>query len=279
MLTGRNQVIRRLESERDLEQCVDLQSLVWGLSDEETVSAPVLAVCSRHQALILGSFEGDLLTGFCFSLPSLFRGVPSHHSHMLAVRPEYRDQGIGRTLKTAQFEALKAEVGWITWTFDPLESRNARLNLKLGVSIGTYIRDLYGDGASCLLHRDIGTDRFLAEWPTSLSREKQPVTVPAAGTPGTAILASAWDPRGYYRPLAVYSDLGGASLLLEIPADIQRIKQSDPACARAWREMTRKAAEHYFSRGYRIHRFHTYMQKRPESRRSFYILEALQPDA
>ncbi len=264
--------IRELESTAELEKCVEIQSLVWGLAASETVSAEILSTCLKHKALLLGSFTEDRLTGFCFSVPSRWKGEPAHHSHMLAVLPESRDQGIGFSLKQAQFKILKNSVGWITWTFDPLESRNAGLNLKLGVSINTYLRELYGDGENCFLHQGLGTDRFVAEWPTS-GRFK-----PGGKDPGpidtsqNLIFETAWDPKGFYRVSGINLTHNAPLILLEIPGNIQAIKASDPHCAGDWRKMTRKAAEFYFAEGYTISSFHTFVNAQLSARRSFYIL-------
>lgn len=268
-----NPLIRRLKSKSELEGCVKIQSLVWGLKEEETVSAEILATCLKHSALILGSFHlKGLLTGFCFSIPSRWKGEPAHHSHMLAVLPEFRDQGIGFALKKAQFDSLKKSVEWITWTFDPLESRNAALNLKLGVSINTYLRDLYGDGENCLLHQGLGTDRFVAEWPTSRpGRSRAQLPAPFL-SPENSILATKWDESGFYRPAKIDLALRGRELLLEIPENIQKIKESAPRSVKEWRKMTREAAEHYFSSGYTIRKFHTFTDSMTQIRRSFYVL-------
>jgi len=264
--------IRRLESAAELAECVEIQIRVWGLKGEETVSAPILETCLDHGALLIGAFRNELLAGFCFSLPSFWKGSVPHHSHMLAVLPESRDQGIGYRLKNAQFEALKNHCRWITWTFDPLESRNARLNLKLGVSMDTYIRDLYGDGESCTLHQGIGTDRFIAEWPTSPTRNPraQKLPLPQASTP--RLIETEWDDRGFFKPLESILDRTEKRLYLEIPADIQEIKTTCPNCAREWRLATRTALEHYFEKGYAVKDFLTFIDSQTGTRRSFYIL-------
>ena len=265
-------LIRGLKSTLELEKCVEVQSLVWSLPLPETVSAQILNTCLKHNALLLGSFDGNIMTGFCFSIPSRWRGASAHHSHMLAVLPDYQDQGTGFILKQAQFNSLKDSVDWITWTFDPLESRNARLNLKLGASIDTYLRDIYGDGESCGLHQGLGTDRFVAEWPT---KSQQHPWIKLSGSKpfsGQQVLSSEWDRRGFYRPSSINLARQEASLLLEIPENIQKIKKSDPGCAQDWRTKTRQVLECYFKKGYSIREFHTYMDNSPPIRRSFYIL-------
>lgn len=267
--------VRRLESPDELAECVELQSLAWGLLPEDTVSAEILQTSIDHGALLIGAFQDEKLAGFCFSLPSLWRGAPAHHSHMLGVRPHLRDQGLGFLLKKTQFETLRSKVDWMTWTFDPLESRNARLNLKLGVTIGIYLRDLYGDGSECLLHKGLGTDRFIAEW--NLKEEWKAKDEPSGKVMDidtqTVVIKSIWDRDGYYRPIETDLTLTGPLLYLEIPADIQKIKTLDTGSAGKWRNLTRISFEHYFGIGYVIRRFRTWFDPVNGARRSFYVLE------
>ncbi len=264
--------IRRLESASDLNQCVEIQVRVWGLAEAETVSARTLATCIKHKALLLGSFQNNLLAGFCFSIPACWSGAPSHHSHMLAVLPEFRDQGIGFDLKQAQFNSLRQDFKWITWTFDPLESRNANLNLKLGVSIDTYVRNLYGGGENCSLHKGIGTDRFIAEWSTAGTGQINMKTPLPSEIPKNIVIETEWDENGFFKPVNNIYDRREAQLFLEIPEDIQKIKNYSLQTAREWRTSTRKTLEHYFSRKYAIRRFHSFMNPETNTRRSFYNL-------
>ena len=105
---------------------------------------------------MLGAFDGDRLIGFLSAIPGIRDGRPYWHSHMLAVTTSHRDSGIGTQLKLAQKEhALKRGIRLIEWTFDPLVSRNAYLNIeKLGVIVRRYYPSFYG-GES---------DRLIAEW-------------------------------------------------------------------------------------------------------------------
>src|SRR5947209_660808 len=84
---------------------------------------------------------------------------------MLAVRESYRNSGLGRRLKLAQREdALKRGFELIEWTFDPLEIKNAHLNIfRLGVVVRRYSINHYGYTSS-VLHRGLPTDRLTAEW-------------------------------------------------------------------------------------------------------------------
>src|SRR5439155_257884 len=90
---------------------------------------------------------------------------------MLAVRQGYRDSDLGYKLKLAQQErALALRIREITWTFDPLQSKNAHLNFdKLGVVSSSYKVDFYGPETSSVLHRN-STDRLWVRWPLASRR-------------------------------------------------------------------------------------------------------------
>ena len=105
------------------------------------------------------------LPGFSHALPGVAEGEPYLHSHMLAVRPEYRKQGIGRRLKLFQREeALSRGIHRMEWTFDPLEIKNASLNIaRLGAIARRYEPNLYGVSSS-RLQGALPTDRLYAEW-------------------------------------------------------------------------------------------------------------------
>ncbi len=99
------------------------------------------------------------------ALPGISQGRPYLHSHMLAVEPDYRNQGIGRRLKLFQREeALGRGITRMEWTFDPLEIKNSFLNVgKLGAIVRRYAVNFYGVSSS-RLHGQVPTDRLYAEW-------------------------------------------------------------------------------------------------------------------
>jgi len=84
---------------------------------------------------------------------------------MLAVRESHRNSGLGRRLKLAQRdEALTRGIDLIEWTFDPLEIKNAYLNIrKLGAIARRYTLNQYGMSSSPL-QGGLPTDRLIAEW-------------------------------------------------------------------------------------------------------------------
>ena len=147
------------------ESCVDVQLQVWGYSDGDLIPKRVFIVASRIGGQVIGAFAGDALIGFAMSLPGYREGKSYLHSHMLAVLPDYRNAGLGRKLKLAQREdALARGFDLMEWTFDPLEIKNAYLNVaRLGAIVRRYMPDFYGPSTSPL-QGGLPTDRLVAEW-------------------------------------------------------------------------------------------------------------------
>jgi predicted GNAT superfamily acetyltransferase len=174
-------LIRNCTSFDELAACVQIQVAVWGYEDSDIIPRRLFIVARKIGGQVIGAFdrtkgtspEGNAssLVGFAMSLPALVEGKPYLHSHMLAVLPEYRNQGLGRSLKLAQREeALSRGIERMEWTFDPLEIKNAYLNIhKLGVMVRTYIPNFYGVSSS-RLQGGLPTDRLLAEWSMSSRR-------------------------------------------------------------------------------------------------------------
>jgi len=149
----------------DLRACVALQKEVWNFTDAELVPLRMFVVAQKIGGQVIGAFESEQLIGFAFAIPGARGGHSYLHSHMLAVRAEYRNQGLGRRLKLFQRdEALSRGFNLIEWTFDPLEIKNAYLNIeKLGAIARRYNVNQYGITASPL-QGGLPTDRLVAEW-------------------------------------------------------------------------------------------------------------------
>jgi len=158
--------IRQLFHLDEFETVVNLQREIWGFADLELLPLRFLVVVSKVGGHVFGAFDGPRMVGFCFAIPGIKPGaMPYLHSHMLGVLPEYRNLAIGRRLKLLQKEdALARGIKLIEWTFDPLELKNAFLNIaKLGAIIRRYNPNLYGSTSSPL-HGGLPTDRCYAEW-------------------------------------------------------------------------------------------------------------------
>ena len=125
-------VVRPARSRADYDACVMLQRAVWGLADLEITSA-IQLIATTHAGGMLHVAEtgGGQAVGFAYAFAALRGGIPHLHSDMVAVLPEYQQRGVGLRLKWAQREeALSRGIGLMTWTFDPLQARNANLNLR-----------------------------------------------------------------------------------------------------------------------------------------------------
>jgi predicted GNAT superfamily acetyltransferase len=180
--------IRPCEGFDELEACVQLQVEIWGYDPGDVFPRKGYRVAQKIGGQLIGAFDAALsgnaeifgpesLVGFVFSLPGVKTGAGEPeaylHSHMLAVRESYRDRGLGAQLKREQRrEALARGIRRIEWTFDPLEIKNAFLNIhKLGAMVRGYIVNFYGVSSS-RLQGGLPTDRLVAEWQLDSPRVK-----------------------------------------------------------------------------------------------------------
>jgi predicted GNAT superfamily acetyltransferase len=158
-------VVRSVTDVEELRAFVPLQKEVWGFADNELVPLRIFSLAPKIGGQSIGAWDGDTLVGFAFSIPGTRNGHSYLHSHMLAVRAEYRNSGLGRRLKLFQREdAIAHGYELIEWTFDPLEIKNAYLNIeKLGAIARRYNINQYGITSSPL-QGFLPTDRLVAEW-------------------------------------------------------------------------------------------------------------------
>ena len=266
-----------IEPVEDLEgfhQCERLQKEVWGMADIAVVPDHAILTAVEAGGLLLGAFAAEEgkreMVGFALSFfGRTGDGRLRHCSLMAAVKDGWRDKGVGYALKLAQREhVLRQGVGLITWTFDPLESRNAHFNLnKLGCVVARYYLDYYGSLRD-ERNKGLPTDRFLCEWHLKSPRVERRV---AQGFPGF--------PRGLVRELpcalraegvepgSVELGLKEERLLVEIPPDFQALRRESMELALRWRLAAREALSHYMSYGYLV----TGLVR--EGNRSFLLLE------
>ena len=156
--------IREVRGRDELRAVEALQREVWNCNDLEVLPAIHMIAAREVGAILIGAFDGADMVGFVYGFPGFEGDHRVIHSDMLAVRESWRDRGLGGALKLAQRDAALARgVDRITWTFDPLQTRNAYLNLeKLGVVAERYLEDFYGETSSPL-HAG-GTDRLWVTW-------------------------------------------------------------------------------------------------------------------
>ena len=260
--------IRPFRTTEEYRACVQLQEDTWGAGFSERVSSAVLIVSQRLGGVAAGAYdESEALAGFVFGMTGLRDGETVHWSDMLAVRPALRDTGLGRTLKWYQRRVLLDRgITTMYWTFDPLESRNAHLNLnRLGVVVREYVVNMYGSETDSPLHAGIGTDRFVPIWRMDSARvearwEDERRRREGEPPPGRSRTASDADlsvldfTMESGLPLPGQPRLGASDPILSvaIPAEIQAVKQRSLDAAVSWREATRATFSHYLSRGYEV---------------------------
>lgn len=243
-------VLRSLGTPEDFHACIELQRATWGLHFSDLVPASLLKVSQKVGGLAIGAFDSTgAMLGFLFGLSGVVAGRPAHWSHMLAVVPAARDRGLGVRLKRHQRDVLLQEgVEVVRWTFDPLEARNAHLNLdRLGAGVETYVEEMYAGEEGSDLAEGIGTDRFIVRWDLASERA-------AAAQSGQL----PFHPERYADAPIVSSDLGEGALpdaprvRIEIPRSIQDLKSVDLDRAVAFRASARRALQHYLAAGYRV---------------------------
>ena len=218
--------IRDLRTHGEFAEALRLQREIWGFQDLELLPLRFFVVASKIGGQVLGAFDRSKMAGFCLCIPGLKSGgKPYLHSHMLGVLPEYRNTGIGRTMKLKQRDFALAEgVDLIEWTFDPLEVKNAFLNLeRLGVIVRRYVHNQYGTTSS-RLHGGLPTDRLIAEWWIRSPRVEQ-----------------LCNGRSYARPAVLTS--------IHVPADIDHLRQHDRERARKFQSSLAEQFENHFKAG------------------------------
>jgi len=254
-------VIRDLQGFEDLQKVEAVEKEVWGLADVDVMPLTLTIATQEAGSIWLGAFEGTKLVGFAFGFLGMEHGRLMIHSHMLAVQPPYRDLDLGYKLKLAQRErALAMRIQEMTWTFDPLQSKNAHLNFgKLGVVSDTYKIDFYGPETSSALHRN-RTDRLWVKWPLASLRVHNRLQ-------GRNNRSEVMDALANLLPLIQFNgdgkpartDLAEAlsrqRIAIEIPSEIASVEQKDAALAREWRLATRWAFTEALKAGFFVAEF------------------------
>lgn len=244
-------MIRKLKTHEEYLAAEDIQRTVWHFPEREVIPLNELVVAQKNGGHVFGAFEKGRLVAFCFGVPGYKDGKVYHYSRMLGVLPEFQDRGLGHTLKLKQREyVIEQGLDLVRWTFDPLQSRNAYLNIeKLGCVVREYVVNIYGQSGS-QFNRGLETDRFVPEWWVKSKRVADRLA--GRGRP-TMKDALAWEPK----------------LRVEIPVDIDELKVRDLAAAQRARLETREAFLKAFKKGLAVTGFAS------DRARSFYLLEKL----
>ncbi len=289
MLLMHEIVVRSMQSMDEYSQAEGIQLDAWNMAELEVVPAHAMHAMQHNGASVLGAFEGERMVGFALGILATIEDDYNRADEVAAARlkmfsviagvlPEYQKSGVGYQLKMGQREsALRIGIRLITWTYDPLESVNARFNVgKLGTVCQTYLRNFHGDMGG--INAGLPTDRFEVQWWVTSNRVQARASRP-------------------WRPLQLDSLLGGGALvvneaafnaaglpvpptrlapanslaLVEIPANMQAIRHADPELARDWRYHSRDVFERMFADGFLVSDFVT-QQAADGQARSYYLL-------
>jgi predicted GNAT superfamily acetyltransferase len=243
---------REINEPPELRAVEQLQKEVWGIPDLDVVPLSQIVASTASGGILLGAFDGRELVGFAYGFVGYEGGRVTHHSHMLAVKPVYRNLNLGYRLKLAQREAaLSQGISEMTWTFDPLQSLNAYFNFnRLGVVSNRYLIDFYGTDAASFLHRN-GTDRLWVTWPLTSRRVEERIAgttaEPDIGDAEPLIEVGA-DNIPRYHDREPESSAGSA--FVEIPGRMDEIERESPELAADWRDATRMAFTNAIADGY-----------------------------
>ena len=248
-----------------IEQCHHVNTIehaAWGSTSH--MPDHLMITVARHHGVVLIAYDDDFPVGFCLSFVSFVDGAAGrhlkHHSHMAGVIPAYQGKGIGEQIKLKQRDhVLQQGIDLMTWTFDPLETRNGRLNLhKLGAVCNTYKRNVYGM-MNDAINAGILTDRFQVDWWLDSTHVEQHKSAEFAyrsrsewESEGVKLVNSAETTNAHPYPqsdnLALFEREN--KLLLAVPSNFQAVKRADLQNAIAWRTHTRKLFEAAFAQNF-----------------------------
>jgi len=282
-------VIRALETVEEIAQAEQIQRVAWTMSDLDIIPTHALHAMEHNGAVLLGAFEDDKVIGFVFGVlgteenPNRLDQVAAArlkmYSVIAGVLPEYQQHDIGYRLKMAQRDfALRIGIRLITWTYDPLESLNARFNIgKLGAVCRRYLPNFHGDMTG--INTGLPTDRFETEWwvaqdrvAARTERKWRPLQLDALLAGGALLINEATiNEAGLAVPPLNYVSRPGNMMLVEIPANFQSLKRTDMPLAQRWRMHTREVFENLFGAGFIVTDFVTHEDEHGNPH-SYYLL-------
>lgn len=249
-------VVKELTTIEQIEQARELEYMIWAT---ERIPTHQTIAFSRNGGFVLGAYLQDTLIGFSYSCPGYVDGEVYLYSHLLGIKREYREKGVGELIKCFQKDiAMERGYTKCKWVFDPLEARNAYLNFtKLGVFSDTYIANCYGE-LEDPFNRFLPTDRVFVEWQLidndylrwnakveELLEDAQPLVEWSLSAVGLPMLDQE---ETFNKNMRFVHD----AYLLPIPNDFQKIKIDNPTLAEDWRYKTREILQTLFAQGYLI---------------------------
>lgn len=243
--------LRILKTAAEMKLIQKLEEEIWHM-DPLPVHQTITA--AQNGGLMLGAFLNGEIVGFSYGFPGFNKGKGYLCSHMLGIQPDHQERGIGASLKQKQKE-IASEMGYdlITWTFDPLESRNAYLNLsKLNAICSTYVENCYGEMEDSL-NQGLPTDRLKVEWWINSPHVSGSYKVDTEQAQRPFQLEITED--GFPALIAPEESLGSiqgtdSPLLVPVPANIQAMKSENHQLAMKWRLQTRNIFQTLFKQGY-----------------------------
>ena len=205
--------VRNLDSLSDQFLARNVFDLIWAMDSGTEITPNLLQAMIHSGSYLSGAFIDNKIVGAAFAFPATNDGLHIH-SHMTAVLPEFRDKGVGYALKIDQWGwAKKNSYSHLSWTFDPLVRRNAKLNIaKLGVDISAYHPNFYGEMPDALNAGD-ESDRLMVSWRTEADRPKARELITNPET---------------------------RDVLIEIPEDIVAIRSKNQSESMKWRRQVRE---------------------------------------
>ena len=217
--------VLELKSLQDQDSGRKIFDLTWAMDAGTEITPNLLQAMVHGGSYLSGAFIENKIVGAAFAFPATNNGLHLH-SHMTAVLDEFRDQGVGYALKIDQWNwAKKKDYSHLSWTFDPLVRRNAKLNIiKLGVDISAYFPNFYGEMPDVLNAGD-ESDRLMVLWRTDKDEPKA-------------------------RELITYPKPD--DVLIEIPEDIVAIRTKDQSKSMKWRRQVREQFLYAFEKNGKV---------------------------
>jgi len=282
--------IRAITDPIEASKAEAVQEETWGTPETEIIPGRLMHALQSTGSCLIGAYNGSKLVGFVFGVLGTVEDLKNRidqvaaarllmYSATMGVLPDYQQQGIGFRLKMAQREfALRIGVRLVTWTFDPLESRNGYFNIrKLGAISHKYLMDFHGPMSG--INQGLPSDRFYVEWWVTSNRvqarvdsSRYPLSLEAYTGGGAPIINTvSYENAELPQPPLSFTQTEDRLILLEIPGKFQEMKALNMDLAFAWRMHLREAAKHYFTKGYLVTDFIHHRASQNEYR-NYYVL-------
>jgi predicted GNAT superfamily acetyltransferase len=267
--------VRPLRDLDEFRQCERVQFHTWGAPG---VTCEALLAAHKYGGAMIGTLIGGRVVGFIFAFLAWYHGRLAHWSHMMAVEAGYRDQGFGFKMKLVHRRfALERRIKSICWTFDPLQSRNANLNIaRLGARAEEYLPDCYGRFPSSL-EGGLPSDRWVVNWRISTARVESRLRgkLPRFDPSLPRVNETRLNAAGFPQNRAIRLDLSDRRLLVEIPSSTEAMRAESMPLARRWRFEARRIFQYYLAREYRVEDF--FPPKLATQGRCYYLLQRARP--